>query len=82
LRGLISFFIRWTGLLCVPGGMLWALSPLGVHLSELKFKTPDLFWKLFPSAPLILLLGLIGLQLRQSGRSSWLQKAVDQQGEA
>ena len=49
LRGLISFFIRWTGLLCVPGGMLWALSPLGVHLSELKFKTPDLFWKLFPT---------------------------------
>jgi len=75
LRGLISFFIRWAGLLCVPGGMLWALSPLGVHLSELKFKTPDLFWKLFPSAPLILLVGLIGLQLRQSGRSSWLQKA-------
>ncbi|MGI8909031.1 MAG: hypothetical protein ACR2JR_00505 [Rubrobacteraceae bacterium] len=75
MRGLISFLIRWTGLLCVPGGILWALSPLGIHLSELKFKTPDVFWKLFPSAPLLLLVGLIGLQLRQSGRSSWLQKA-------
>jgi len=74
LRGLIRFLIRWVGLLCVPGGALWALAPLGVHLSDLKFKTPDVFWKLFPSAPLLLLVGLIGLQLRQSGRSGWLEK--------
>ena len=74
MRGLIRFLIRWIGLLCVPGGVLWALSPIGVHLSELKFKTPDVFWKLFPSAPLLLLLGLIGLQLRQSERSGWLEK--------
>ena len=26
MRGLIRFFIRWVGLLCVPGGVLWALS--------------------------------------------------------
>jgi hypothetical protein len=30
------------------GGVLWALSPLGVHLSELRFHTPNVFWKLFP----------------------------------
>ena len=41
--------------------MLWALSPLGVRLSELKFKAPDVFWKLFPSAPLLLAIGLVGL---------------------
>lgn len=41
------------------GGVLWALTPLGVHLSELKFKTPNVFWKLFPSAPLLLALALV-----------------------
>lgn len=75
MRGLIGFSIKWVGLLCVPGGVLWALSPVGVHLSELKFKTDVVFWKLFPAAPLLLLAGLIGLQLRQSEHSGWLQKA-------
>lgn len=74
MRALIRFLIRWVGLLCAPGGVLWALSPLGVHLSDIKFKTPDVFWKLFPSAPLLILLGLIGLQLRQSERSGLLEK--------
>jgi len=74
LRGLIGFLIRWIGLLVAPGGVLWALSPLGVHLSDIKFKTPDVFWKLFPSAPLLILIGLIGLQLRQSERSGLLEK--------
>ncbi|BBL80007.1 hypothetical protein RxyAA322_18610 [Rubrobacter xylanophilus] len=48
-------------LLCIPGGVLWALSPLGVYLSEYKYKTPEVFWKLFPSAPLLMLVGLVGL---------------------
>lgn len=43
----------------VAGGVLWALSPLGIHLSEMRFKTPEVFWKLFPSAPLLLGLGLL-----------------------
>lgn len=43
----------------VAGGVLWALSPLGIHLSEIRFKTPEVFWKLFPSAPLLLGLGLL-----------------------
>jgi hypothetical protein len=70
-----SFLFRWMGLLCLPGGVLWALSPTGVYLSELRFHTPNVFWKLFPSAPLLLMLGLIGLHALISGRSGWLERA-------
>jgi hypothetical protein len=63
--------LRTGWLACIPGGMLWALSPLGVYLSEYKYKTPDVFWRLFPSAPLLLLLALIGLRLRWPGRLGW-----------
>ncbi len=69
-----SFLLRWSGLLCVPGGVLWALSPLGVYLSEQRFHTPNVFWKLFPSAPLLLLVGLVGLHLLISGRSGRLER--------
>jgi hypothetical protein len=70
-----SFLLRWSGLLCVPGGVLWALSPWGVHLSELMFDTPNVFWKLFPSAPLLLIIGLVGLHALISGRSGGLERA-------
>jgi O-antigen/teichoic acid export membrane protein len=70
-----SFLLRWSGLLCVPGGVLWALSPLGVYLSEQRFHTPNVFWKLFPSAPLLLMIGLVGLHLLISDRSGWLERA-------
>ena len=70
----LSFLLRWLGLLCVPGGVLWALSPTGVYLSELRFHTPNIFWKLFPSAPLLMLVGLIGLHALISGRSGWLER--------
>jgi O-antigen/teichoic acid export membrane protein len=70
----LSFLLRWSVLLCVPGGLLWALSPVGVHLSELRFHTPNVFWKLFPSAPLLLLVGLVGLHFLVSGRSGWLER--------
>jgi O-antigen/teichoic acid export membrane protein len=70
-----SFLLRWSGLLCVPGGVLWALSPLGVYLSELRFHTPNVFWKLFPSAPLLLMIGLVGLHALVSDRSGRLEKA-------
>ena len=69
-----SLLLRWTGLLCVPGGVLWALSPLGVYLSDLRFHTPNVFWKLFPSAPLLLMIGLVGLHIFVSGRSGWLER--------
>ena len=74
LRRLLWFLVRWSGLLVVPGGVLWALSPIGASISETAFATPNVFWKLFPSAPLLLLAGLVGLQVRQWGRSGLLQK--------
>jgi hypothetical protein len=74
LRRLLSFLLRWSGILCVPGGLLWALSPTGVSISNLAFHTPNVFWKMFWSAPLLILLGLVGLQLRQSERSGPLEK--------
>lgn len=61
LRSALGSFVAPACL--VAGGVLWALSPLGIHLSELGFKSPDLFWKLFPSAPLLLGLGLLVLYL-------------------
>jgi hypothetical protein len=69
LRRLLTFLLEWSGILCVPGGLLWALSPTGISISNLAFHTPNVFWKMFWSAPLLILLGLIGLQLRQSERS-------------
>lgn len=69
---LISGLIRWGALLCVPGGMLWALSPLGVHLSQWRYATPAVFWQLFPSAVLLLMAGAIGLHFWQLGRSGLL----------
>src|SRR5215208_4769909 len=71
---LVSFLLKWSGVLCVPGGLLWALSPTGVYISNLAFHTPNVFWKMFWPAPLLILLGLIGLQLRQWGRSGLLEK--------
>lgn len=53
---------------------MWALSPLGIQLSEQKFKTPDVFWKLFPSVPLLLAVGLIGLHLWQEERAGVLER--------
>jgi hypothetical protein len=74
LLRLLSFVLKWSGILCVPGGVLWALSPTGVYISNYAFHTPNVFWKMFWPAPLLILLGLIGLQFRQSGRSGLLEK--------
>jgi uncharacterized membrane protein len=74
LPRLLSFLLKWGGILCVPGGVLWALTPTGISISNLAFHTPNVFWKLFWPAPLLILLGLVGLQLRQSGRSGLLEK--------
>ena len=74
LRRFFWFLVRWAGLLVVPGGALWALSPIGASISATAFGTPNVFWKLFPSAPLLLLAGLVGLQLRQAGRAGILEK--------
>lgn len=75
LSGAWSWFVRSLYLLCLPGGVLWALSPLGIHLSELKFKSPEMFWKLFLLAPLLLGIGLAGLYLRSPRNPGLLAKA-------
>ncbi|HEY6579714.1 MAG TPA: hypothetical protein VIZ60_01155 [Rubrobacter sp.] len=74
MRRLLSFLLKWSGILCVPGGALWALAPTGVYISNFAFHTPNVLWKIFWPAPLLLLLGLIGLQLRQRERSGLLEK--------
>lgn len=62
----IKALLGWAALAClVAGGILWTLSPLGIELSETKFKTPEVFWRLFPAAPLLLTLGLLGLHFRR-----------------
>ena len=74
MRRLLSWLLKWSGILCVPGGLLWALSPTGVYISNFAFHTPNVFWKMFWPAPLLILLGLVGLQLRQSARSGLLER--------
>jgi len=54
--------------------LLWALSPTGVYISNFAFHTPNVFWKMFWPAPLLILLGLVGLQLQQSARSGLLER--------
>ena len=58
-------------MLSVPGGVLWALSPLGIYLSEYRYSTPAVFWKLFPVAPGLMLLGLIGFYAWLPNRPGW-----------
>ena len=74
LRRLLLFLVRWSGLLVVPGGALWALSPVGISISETAFGTPNVFWKYFLSAPLLLLIGLVGVEIRQWRPSGLVQK--------
>ncbi len=74
-RSRIATLLWWVSLAClIGGGVLWALSPLGVELSALKFKTPNAFWKLFPSSPALLFAGLIGLYLRRRSRRGTVAK--------
>ncbi|CAN5580816.1 hypothetical protein BH24ACT21_BH24ACT21_01230 [soil metagenome] len=61
LTGFAKSLIRWSMLLCIPGGVLWALSPLGIYLAEYRYSTPAIFWKLFPSAALLMMVGIVGL---------------------
>ena len=48
------------------------LRRLGSRSPSTGISAPAVFWKLFPSAPLLLLFGLVGLQLWQSGRAGWI----------
>ena len=74
MRRLLSFLLKWRPAYCACLRAAWALSPTGVSISNLAFHTPNVFWKMFWSSPLLILLGLIGLQLRQSERSGLWEK--------
>lgn len=51
-----------AALACIPGGVLWALTPLGIQLADQRLPAgSDRFWQLFSTAPLLLLVGLAGL---------------------
>ncbi len=52
-------------MMVVPGGGLWALTPMGITLAESRLPSgADGFWQLFATAPLLLLVGVVGLHLR------------------
>lgn len=55
--------ISWLAVLAsLAGGALWALSPLGIVLAQIRLQGgSDVFWQLFPAAPLALAVGLVGL---------------------
>lgn len=59
----IATGLLWLFALCVvPGGALWMASPLGIFLANARLTSGDeVFWMLFPSAPLLLGAGVIGL---------------------
>ncbi|WP_047865995.1 hypothetical protein [Rubrobacter aplysinae] len=69
--------VSWLAALsCLPGGALWAVSPLGVVLAESRLQEgSDLFWKLFPAAPLALALGVVGLLWIGALGSGWPSRA-------
>lgn len=84
MRRLATLLFRWSAwlaaLACVPGGTLWALTPLGTHLADQRLPAgSDRFWQLFSTAPLLLLVGLAGLwwlDCLGSGRFTWVGLAV------
>lgn len=77
LAARLFVFVAWlAALACVPGGALWALSPIGVQLANERLTTgSDRFWQLFFSAPLLMLVGLLGLWWLGYVGSGWLARA-------
>lgn len=76
MRGLASKLVTglsWLAALsCLPGGALWAVSPLGLVLAEGRLtEGSDVFWMLFPAAPLALALGVVGLLWIRALGAGW-----------
>lgn len=70
LRGILSGALSaaaWlASMFVIPGGALWALTPMGITLAASRLPSGEEgFWQLFSSAPLLLLVGVIGLHLRR-----------------
>ncbi|WP_047864621.1 hypothetical protein [Rubrobacter aplysinae] len=65
LSGLVAAAVWLASMMVVPGGGLWALTPMGITLAESRLPSgADGFWQLFATAPLLLLVGVVGLHLR------------------
>lgn len=64
--GALSAAAWLASMFVIPGGALWALTPMGVTLAASRLPSGEEgFWQLFSSAPLLLLVGVIGLHLRR-----------------
>jgi len=77
LASKVKTVIAWLAVLsCLAGGALWALAPLGILLSNLRLPGgSDVFWRLFPSAPLALAVGVVGLLWVGALGSGWPARA-------
>lgn len=65
LAGTFAAAVWFASMFTIPGGALWALTPMGVSLAEARLPSgPDGFWQLFASAPLLLIVGVVGLHWR------------------
>lgn len=76
ISGALAAAVWLASMFTIPGGGLWALTPMGITLAESKLPSgSDGFWMLFSSAPLLLLAGVVGLHLRGltgSGPLRWI----------
>lgn len=76
LTSRIATGVLWLAALCLlPGGALWMASPLGIFLANARLtQGSDMFWMLFPSAPLLLAAGVVGLWALGSLGGGWLTR--------
>lgn len=66
VSGALAAAMWLLSMLTIPGGGLWALTPMGITLAESRLPSGEEgFWQLFSSAPLLLLAGVVGLHLRK-----------------
>lgn len=73
----ITAVVSWlAALCCLPGGALWALTPLGIMIAKgYLAEGPAGFWALFFPAPLLMFAGFAGLWLLGCVGSGWLARA-------
>lgn len=73
---LLSRLAYWIAVLfCIPGGALWALTPLGIQLADQRLPSGSArFWQLFSLAPMLLLVGLAGVWLVGCLGSGWIAR--------
>lgn len=78
LAGIFAAAVWLAAMFTIPGGALWALTPMGISLAEARLPSgPDGFWQLFASAPLLLAVGVAGLHLRRlTGSGGWLRRVA------